>query len=723
MESRKLGLSDQPLSLIVFFENPLELRNLRWTSTMAEQFEYYVRKMYAKYSQQWWWIPLALLLVSIASYGLLASKLGFYFDDWTAILALHAKIDLWKFYQSDRPFSAWTFLVFGPILGLSPLNWQIFTLVLRWATAWGVYWMLGYFWPNRKQVVFLIALVFAVHPVFTQQSISVAYSQHFITYALFVLSFGSMLAMISGRRPALMFSISIIATILHLMTMEYFWGLELLRPVALWWVIAREDKNTVAEKVKRLVKNWSPYLGALILIVFWRFVWVDFAGGDTNSLKLVAYIISEPVKGLIQLSQTILRDSVVLIASTWYKTLQPGLIDLASPSLMISWAVVLGTAVLVYIFGMKIHPEENSEQSAEHIWAKRALVFGIYAMLVGMLPGWLVFREISRGLFSDRIALPGMLGASIVMVSLAVLCTSRRKLLVVLISIFVGLAAGFHFRNANVYRWEWVEQRQFFWQLYWRAPALEENTAILADGALFNFTGEHPTGSALNVLYSTHKKTGQQPYWFFEIDDNFYKDISILLDGLPIHYSIRNLKFDGNGHNNLVVWYDFPGSCVWVLSEQDRLNPNIPVVTRAAIPVSNLSRINLSSEASTPPSQDIFGPEPDHTWCYYFQKASIAYYQQDWEGIVALGEIVEASDFEPNTDNKLEWYPFIDAYGRTGDWDQAENLTINAFKGDENVQGMFCEIWGNFITETPFTAKRDKTVSNVIDFLGCNSLP
>lgn len=679
-------------------------------------------KKYTTYLQQPWSVPVFLLVICFATFGLLASKLGFYFDDWTAILALHSEIDLWEFYQSDRPFSAWTFLVFEPIFGLSPLNWQIFTILLRWLTAWGLYWILRQTWPDRKQEVFWITLVFAVHPVFMQQPISVAYSQHFITYALFVLSVGAMLAMVSGKRPVIMFVISILASAGHLLTMEYFWGLELIRPALLWIVVSHNHEQTNTEKIKGVAKNWLPYIAVLVIVSIWRFLLVDFGDeGDTNSLRLLTFILSDPINGTRRFIQTVLRDVIVLISSSWYKTLQPSLIDLDSPSMIISWGVVGLIALVSYIFGFVNH-QDDQNPSTSHRWATKALGFGLFAIFVGMLPGWMVAREISVGLFSDRIALPAMIGASIVSVCLVLLITPKRQIQLVVICVLVGLAAGTHFRIANEYRWEWVEQRQFFWQLYWRAPELEENTAILADGALFNFTGEHPTGSAVNVLYSDRKETGQQPYWFFEIDDNFFGNMNQLLDGEPIEYRIRNYKFDGNGHDNLVAWFDYPGSCVWVLTEQATMHPGISEIAKAAIPVSNLSRIIYDQPGATPPPQEVFGQEPPHTWCYYFQKANIAYYQEDWEQIVALGHEVEANDFEPNTDNKLEWYPFIEAYGRTGDWERAETLSILAFKGDERVQDMFCKIWSDLEAETNPSEERDEIIDNVISFLECQNI-
>ncbi len=673
--------------------------------------------------QSSWIIPLSLLIITFTTFGLLAHRQGLYFDDWPAILVMHADIDLWEFYKFDRPFSAWTFLVFEPILGISPQNWQIFTIALRWVTAWGVYWILHQVWPSKRQEVFWMTIIFTVHPVFTQQSIAVAYSQHFVTYALYVLSVGAMLATLTTKRPAILILVSILATAGHMFTMEYFWGLELMRPILLWMVLARNSEGTRSERLKRLTKQWSPYVLVLLLAVFWRYFLVGSDIGSTNSLRLLSLIVADPINGLLQFVQTVFRDIIVILASAWYKTLQPSLVDLGSPSAIISWAVAGFVALAIYFFGNTIRSSKGLEQISNNSWEKEALLLGMYAIFVGMLPGWLVDREITIGMFSDRIALPAMIGAGIVFVSLVALIATNRQTQIILLSVSIGLAAGAHFRIANEFRWEWVEQRQFYWQMYWRAPALKENTAVLADGALFSYTGEYPTATALNVLYSARKGTGQQPYWFFEIDDNFYGEMSTLFDDMPIEYQLRTLEFAGKGHDNLVVWYDFPGSCVWVLTEVDALHPNIPEITKTALPISNLSRIVQDADSSIAPPESVFGPEPDHTWCYYFQKAQIAFHQQAWEEIVALGEMVELGDFEPNTDNKIEWYPFIEAYGRVRDWSQAETLSIDAYKGDQGVQAMFCKIWSDLEAETPASEARDEAFSNVVNFLGCGILP
>src|SRR5215207_11740611 len=114
--------------------------------------------------------------------------------------------------QYDRPFSAWTYTVFAPLLGTTPLAWHLFTLLLRWLTAVFLWASLKQVWPNKPRQVFWIALLFAVCPIFAQQSVAVAYSQHWLCYLLFFCSIYFMLRPLSGRRYFYLFTTAALFT-------------------------------------------------------------------------------------------------------------------------------------------------------------------------------------------------------------------------------------------------------------------------------------------------------------------------------------------------------------------------------------------------------------------------------------------------------------------------------------------------------------------------------
>jgi hypothetical protein len=84
-----------------------------------------------------------------------------------------------------------------------------------------------------------------------------------------------------------------------------------------------------------------------------------------------------------------------------------------------------------------------------------------------------------------------------------------------------------------------------------------------------------------------------------------------------------------------------------------------------------------------PPSlkESIFGPEPQHGWCYYFEKADLALQQQDWNAASQFGEEAARLQLKPN--DALEWMPFLQAYAALGDEERfaetAEKLNQNPY--------------------------------------------
>jgi hypothetical protein len=168
------------------------------------------------------WLALGLLLIS---FGLLAPWLGFYFDDWPVIANLHLRsIDtFWAFHYSDRPVAAWTYIVSGPLLGTFPLAWQFFSIMMRWTTMLGMWWLLRGLWPQRRREAAWMALMFAVYPAFDQQAISVAYSQHWMVFTLF---FVSMAAMVQSERDTRWFGLwtllALTSMAIHIFSMEYY---------------------------------------------------------------------------------------------------------------------------------------------------------------------------------------------------------------------------------------------------------------------------------------------------------------------------------------------------------------------------------------------------------------------------------------------------------------------------------------------------------------------
>jgi len=610
----------------------------------------------------------------------------------------------------------------APILGTSPFLWHTFTLLLRWLTSWLLWWVLKLIWPNHIKEATWAALLFSVHPVFLQQSIAVAYSQHFITYALFFLSCGTMLAAVQKPRcPWLLIGISIISAILHIFTMEYFWGLELIRPLLLWLAFTNQG-TTKENRIKQTIFRWLPYLAILITAVVWRvgFYSLNFeAGDDPNSLRLLTMLKTTPFDGIIHFIEMVTRDFIYVMVTVWSSTIQPDLINLERNILGFSWILVALSLLILWIYRTRFTTSEANDQTQiDSSWIRQAIVLGIIIFIAGTLPVWITDKSITSGMYADRFALPGMWGASILLVGLLSLIGISSKPRSVILSIMIALAIGSHFRVSNDYRWDWTNQQRFFWQLYWRAPELEPKTPIFSDGTIFSFVGEYPTAFAINTFYVSENSSTELPYWFIELDSGFHNDPASYLNGYTLSKSLRNYSFRGYSLESIVLYYNpYGGNCLWLLDERDGFNMDIPSLTRDALPLSVLSRISGDDNSKNSPSKTIYGNEPEHNWCFYYQNATAARQDNDWEEIIQIKSTVNELGHNPN--NKLEWIPFIEAYAQVGLWEDARELTISAYERAPVTRKTFCNLWSSY-TEFNMEAGIDQyTITDVISSLGC----
>ncbi len=663
-----------------------------------------------------WGVPLTLLALCIVSFGLLIPTLGFYWDDWPVIFLTHTQgtEGFAAFYQFDRPFSAWTYILTAPLFGTTPLVWHLFTLSLVWLTSLGLWWALRGLWPGRERQMAWIAILFTVYPAFFQHSIAVAYSQHFITYALFTFSLGAMIW--AYRNPARYWILTIsalFAAALHMLTVEYLVGLELVRPLVLWFLVSEETNTRKARWLKTL-KHWSPYLTVFVVFTIWRLFFVNIPD-DPNAPRLLSSLQADFVGGAIGFLQTLARDAVNTLLSAWSASIQPALVDLSDNFGLFAWFVALVTAGALSFAMLKWKPEDENEETANN-WIQQALLLGAYAWLMGQLPVWFTGRATLGGLFHDRFALPAMFGASILWVAVIELFTPRRIQQTFLLGALVGLAVGSHLRVANNYRWDWELQRRFYWQLSWRAPGLIPGTPLVADGALSNYVDSYVASTAVNTLYPQSESQDGLSYWYFDVFGGFHRNIPNFLAGMPVRDSLRTLTFTGNSLDSLFLFYEPEGGrCLWVLSPADADNLELPEEMRQLVVASNWNRIIPSTE--TQPPLNIFGPEEDHSWCYYYQKADLARQLGNWQEVVALGQEAEGRGFEPN--NGYERIPFIEAYVMLGEWGQAANLTIAAYQKSFTAQSMLCATWDRLIAGSP-SEQAQQAAARVDGAIGCH---
>lgn len=663
---------------------------------------------------QSWVIPLGLLVILILSFGLMIPWLGFYWDDWPVIMTyrLQGVEGFWKFYQYDRPISAWTYAVTMPILGIQPANWHIFTLMLRWLTVISMWWTSTLVWPNHKVKVTWAAFLFAIYPVFTQQAISVAYSQHWLCYLLFFISLGTMLQ--ARRTPRWFFPLtvlSLVTSLAHLLTMEYFAGLELLRPVLLWF-LASEKPGTFRDRATAVLKAWLPYLTALTGFVIWRLVFLKFPGEDANPPILLFELFKTPVQSILRLAQNALQDIAYLFVNVWTNSIKTDTLQLQDRFVLFSWGVAVLAAAGIFAFLKWLgHYEQATEAppAASSSWRLQCLLAGVFSVLLGTLPVWITDRQIIVGMYSNRFGLPAMFGMSLVMVGLIDWFIAGRRKQIFLISVLVGLAVGQHVRLSNDYRWSWVKQTRFYWQLSWRAPHIQPETAIFSEGEIFPNVGLYSTAAGINLLYPTTRSSDILPYWFYSLGREFAHQMPEFQSGIHLEQGFRNYVFRGDTRSGLVLQYEPDRfDCLEILTAADRNTPEIAANTLLAMQNTDLAKIDAQpSEPGYPPTQ-IFGAEPERGWCYLYQKADLARQEKNWQQVVALSEHASEQGYDlrnSQSNTPQEWIPFIEGYAHTGRWSDAVTLTQAVLEKEPRMAPRLCDVWNGLENTYPETVE------------------
>lgn len=671
-------------------------------------------------------LPLVSLLLLLLTFGVMIPVLGLYWDDWPVIAAARLKdiSSFWEFYSGERPFSAWTYILTIPMLGTHPIAWHIFTLILRWLSVLTMWWALIGLWPGRKREVTWTALLFAIYPVFTQQPVAVAFNQHWMTFTLYFVSLGAMIYSLRKPRWFWLFFILALATeMIHVLTMEYFWGLELLRPVILWFMVS-EQTQALKDRFRKTLYYWLPYLGVLI-IGFWlrMTVFVDLAK-DPNRPDLLYSLVNQPVSTLLRLAQLAIQDLTNNLISAWYVTFAAEDVRFQDSyfwfSILVS--VVIGFLTYYYLSRLSQKGEDLQVKGVERdVWLRQAILLGFLGAMLGPVPVWLSDRQVLWGIYGGRFGLAAEFGLSILIVALLDWLTIRMRYKLVILAVIMGLAAGYHIRNAAVYRQSTIKQQQFFWQLFWRAPYIEPGTAILSADELFPYVGRYATSLTLNLLYPQSGPQDEMDYWFIELSyDIAPKNIPLLREGMEFDRSFRNFQFKGNSLESLALYYKSgTGRCLWILSEDDYDRPGLPELTQQVVSISRLDRVKELPVSDEYPASELFGKEPEHEWCYYYQKAELARQLGDWDKVVLLAAQAEEEGFSPQAAS--EWSPFIEGYGKLHQWEHAIRLTEKALDLDAAVAPLICRTWQRLTKDQPPADTISRT-NLVLQPFGC-SLP
>ncbi|MBS1250641.1 MAG: hypothetical protein MAG431_02235 [Chloroflexi bacterium] len=724
---------------------------------------------------------LILFLVGIFAYGLYLPWMGFYWDDWPWIWQSHVMgpNGIQEIDAAHRPLSGFVLYLGVALFGEHPLGWQIYAFLMRFLGVISLTWFLRILWPENKKKSILISLLFLLYPGFSQQYVSVNNSRHLFPLITFFLSLGWMVkANRKQERDWFFTSVSLVFSLITMLTTEYYYGLELIRPVLLGMMKYKRSKN-IPQLVADVLKRWLPYFVPLIGLFSWRYALAAFK--DINySVTIFARLISFPKDTIIELLQNILFDFSETGLVAWFKILELPDLTLAFPQAGISFwllvvsitigmgayltlsyssvhwkskmVIIAGVAigistipimlanlipkqlVLGYpnlitalmfcvlapliILGIRLFPQDSDLITSEKSWAVEAVILAITALFLAPIPFWVTSLDPKLEFPADRLTLPMMFGSSLLLIGLLDIFLKRNFSKVLILSSIIGLAVGFHNQNAFSYGSDWSYQIDFFQQLTTRVPGLKPNTAILSNQLRQTRSTDNSLTAPLNWIYAPEHRAGKLPIAMFDVELRFGKDPISLDEDASIEHNYLSFDFKSSPKQSLVIYHQ-PPACLRVL-DADLAHKYIisPYLFHMGevLPFSKPERIILDPE---PPTKLFYPlskyPQPKD-WCYYFEKAALARQREDWVEITRIGAIA-LNQFE-STDYPSEYIPFIEGYAHMNQWEQAKTITYKALEINESITPMLCKTWDRIVDSTPATQERNQILEKTYAELG-----
>ena len=644
---------------------------------------------------------IVLLLTAVLAYGILIPQLGFYWDDlpmsWIRYeLGPEA---MTQYFSTNRPVWGWLYQVTTRLIPQVPVFWQIFALLWRWLGAVVVWAIMREIWKDKPRFAMGVALLFLLYPGFNQQWGAYLYSHFFIVLFFYLFSIYLMLK----RRmvPALLFSA------LNLWMMEYFFPLEFAR-IGFIWLALRDEYFDPRQRIGPALRVWTPYLIVFTLAILSR---LFIFNNQVYGFGLTSQLESAPLATLLSLIQNFFISLWTVTVQAWvqmFTAIDPSMHGVRTIGL---YAVVSFVAfgIAVYFLLKRIIADSGKRN------AYQAIGLGLFLLPFAGAPFWLTGLTISLAHPASRFTLPFMFAVSLIVAGLIEFIPARYRYIT--LALLVGLAAGRQFLWSTDYLRDWQAQKNLFWQMTWRAPGLKPGTLVLMNEEL-SFYADNSLSAPLNWIYAPDSSADRIGYVLFYPTNRIEASLPALEKEQPIRYDYIAGQFTGSTSQTLAFYYD-PPACLRLLEPDiDPANRFILAdsLMREAATLTNTEQILASSKAVMPA---VYGPEPEHGWCYYFQKADLARQLGDWEQVAGLGDAAFKLDDFPN--NPVERFVFIEGYAHTGDWDRALRFSRESFRVSKDYVGpLLCRLWERIETETTGGQERSDALLEARNLFACN---
>lgn len=470
--------------------------------------------------------------------------------------------------------------------------------------------------------------------------------------------------------------IAILFSSLAMLNYESFVSFDLLRPLIIFYILTEKFKEKTPIAIKKAFFHWLPFLIIAIAIVLYKSGLIiprfgsyahAFDSYHLPAYRQIAFAIHCFAYSLYYLFMGHLLHYIKIFLSFNYEVI----------------VVVLSflTALFAFFFVSRHHRLKKGPYPDILLKETRLIVFiGMLLIFLGIGPYSFFNRYLSFG--TSRHALLASIGFAIFLSSgllwLYYKGLLKKKQFCVLLAAIVFIWTFGCNDAIRAYNNDWQQQRSFWWQFIWRAPAIKDKTFLIVDmpreeipyfGS--DWCGLYEFGGPLNLLYAKSREKGEVynsnhfaeslGRAILESEQYYLKNWNkeeVLFNSylVPLKYYPRNLLL-ASYHNGYL----------YLNNDVSKENSSRRVSIEPLVANSSEDQIIYTDSELNYPLRNIIGPEPKKIekglryvirdkifgknvykdWRYYFQRIKALEHVQDYKGIVKLYNEAERLGWSP----------------------------------------------------------------------------
>jgi hypothetical protein len=617
-----------------------------------------------------------ILLLGILAYLPLANQLGFYRDDWYVLWAGHAFgpkriIDLFTF---DRPLVGFFYSAIYSLLGENALLWQIYSFSLRAIGALSFFWLIRRLWPGHKTETMTAATLMFIYPGFLQWANAMTKSNQLTTYTVSLLSVAFTVATLQAIRRSwkIVWSLAGLGTaVTYWFLYEYMIGMEGFRLLIIGLLIWRRDIQSFWLRIRKILETWSPYLLFIALHIFWRFFFFESGRPGMSVDSALAPYQDSVLRTIAKRLLVLAVDVIDTLFSAWVIPLNSFTLNLEPRKLLVAALISLLAAAMFTIYYLAFSKGNSTADSTTQPAPAglQMCVIGGIAILFSLFPVVMVGRDVRWESGFDKYTLQATAGVALFVVG-AVITLVRTQQRWIPFSMLVVIAVASQTGNAIQWQTFWDDQVDLWWQMSWRAPMIEPETVLLVEMPGKDYFEAYEVWGPANRIYAPDDQSISIRAEVFST-----QTLEKIRNGQSEVRGVRSVfNLERDFSKSLIITQPDRSSCWHVIDGGDPVLPeNTSPLLYATVRRSKIEQIDLNASPVTPPGH-IYGSEPDHGWCYYFQRASLAAQLGEWQQVADLADEALAADIKPL--DRSEWMPFLRGYIMVGRDEDAKEMSL-----------------------------------------------